>query len=77
MLVIMISSIFISLVENLFFRKNGYGIMLVMSIEYYVLLKTDIESTFDQADQMASTNTKRDSTARLPGTMLSLSFIVV
>lgn len=39
--------------EPVFLTKNGYGSMVVMSLEQYSLLTDQVESKLDQADQQA------------------------
>lgn len=39
--------------EPVFLTKNGYGSMVVMSLEQYAYLSEGIESKLDQADQEA------------------------
>ena len=45
--------------EPVFLTKNGYGSMVVMSIEYYSRLTQDVESALDEADEYAVTNDTR------------------
>lgn len=42
-----------------FLTKNGYGSMVVMSLEHYASLTDTIEKKLDQADMIADTNTGR------------------
>ena len=42
-----------------FLTKNGYGSMVVMSLEHYASLTDTIEKKLDQADMIADTNTER------------------
>ncbi|MFO3717054.1 type II toxin-antitoxin system Phd/YefM family antitoxin [Anaerococcus sp. ENR1011] len=42
-----------------FLTKNGYGSMVVMSLEHYASLTDTIEKKLDQADIIADTNTER------------------
>ncbi|OFS28930.1 type II toxin-antitoxin system Phd/YefM family antitoxin [Abiotrophia sp. HMSC24B09] len=37
-----------------YLTKNGYGSMVVMSIEHYASLTESVESALDMADQMAA-----------------------
>ena len=45
--------------EPVFLTKNGYGSMVVMSIEHYSRLTQDVEVALDEADEYASTNDAR------------------
>ena len=40
--------------EPVFLTKNGYGSMVVMSIEQYAALTDEIEMKLDEADQAAA-----------------------
>ncbi len=42
-----------------FLTKNGYGSMVVMSLETYESLTEDIETKLDEADSQASSNSTR------------------
>ncbi len=42
-----------------FLTKNGYGSMVVMSLETYESLTEDIEAKLDEADSQASSNSTR------------------
>lgn len=42
-----------------FLTKNGYGSMVVLSIEEYDLLANSVEMKLDEADRQAATTTKR------------------
>lgn len=42
-----------------FLTKNGYGTMVVMSIEQYSNLTNDIEKKLDEADEYAEKNSTR------------------
>lgn len=42
-----------------FLTKNGYGSMVVMSLEHYAGLTDTIEKKLDQADMIADTNPER------------------
>ncbi|WP_151409441.1 type II toxin-antitoxin system Phd/YefM family antitoxin [Anaerococcus sp. Marseille-P9784] len=42
-----------------FLTKNGYGTMVLMSLEQYSLLTDDIEKKLDEADKEALSSTKR------------------
>lgn len=45
--------------QPVFLTKNGYGSMVIMSLEQYSLLTDQIEGKLDQADQQAlETNTR-------------------
>lgn len=39
--------------EAVYLTKNGYGTMVVMSIEHYSAMTEDIETRLDEADQAA------------------------
>ena len=45
--------------EEVYLTKNGYGSMVVMSIEQYSKLKDSIEMKLDEADYMADNSTER------------------
>ena len=45
--------------EPVFLTKNGYGSMVVMSIEAYSRLTQNVEQALDEADEYAETNTTR------------------
>lgn len=42
-----------------FLTKNGYGTMVLMSLEQYSALTDDTEKKLDEADTLASTSTTR------------------
>ena len=42
-----------------FLTKNGYGTMVLMSVEQYSKLTDNYEKKLDQADQMAESTTER------------------
>lgn len=45
--------------EEVFLTKNGYGSMVVMSIEQYSKLKDAFEMKLDEADYQAETTSER------------------
>ena len=45
--------------EEVYLTKNGYGSMVVMSIEQYSKLKDLLEMKLDEADYQAETTTER------------------
>lgn len=45
--------------EPVYLTKNGYGSMVVMSIEQYAALTDPIEQKLDEADWMAETTNTR------------------
>ena len=45
--------------EPVFLTKNGYGSMVVMSIEAYSRLTKNVEQELDEADEYAEANTTR------------------
>ena len=45
--------------EPIFVTKNGYGTMVVMSIEAYSELTDNVERALDEADRYAEENPKR------------------
>ena len=45
--------------KPVFLTKNGYGSMVVMSLEQYSLLTDDIEMKLDEADKAAETDSTR------------------
>ena len=48
-----------------FLTKNGYGTMVLMSIEQYSTLTMDVEEKLDEADTLARTSTTRLSKAEV------------
>jgi prevent-host-death family protein len=42
-----------------YLTKNGYGTMVVMSLEHYTALTEDVEAKLDEADYIAETTTER------------------
>ena len=42
-----------------YLTKNGYGAMVVMSLEKYAELTDDLERKLDEADQAAAVSSKR------------------
>lgn len=45
--------------KPVFLTKNGYGSMVVMSLEQYSLLTDDIEMKLNEADKAAETDSTR------------------
>lgn len=45
--------------EPIFLTKNGYGSMVIMSIEQYTKLTNDVELKLDEADKAADASTVR------------------
>lgn len=45
--------------EPIFLTKNGYGSMVVMSLEKYAALTDDVELKLDEADMAAAVDSKR------------------
>ena len=45
--------------EPVYLTKNGYGSMVVLSIEAYSMLTESIEDALDAADKMSEENNKR------------------
>ena len=45
--------------EPVFLTKNGYGAMVVMSLEAYAALTDDVENKLDEADRAASASDLR------------------
>ena len=45
--------------EPVYLTKNGYGSMVVLSIEAYSMLTESIEDALDVADKMSEENNKR------------------
>lgn len=48
-----------------FLTKNGYGTMVLMSIEQYSTLTMDVEEKLDEADTLARSSTARLSKAEV------------
>lgn len=53
--------------EPVFLTKNGYGSMVVMSLEQYSALTDDIEFKLDEADQAAALSDVRYSGGKVFG----------
>ena len=47
--------------EPVFLTKNGYGSMVVMSIDAYSKMTQNVEQALDEADKYAAENTERRS----------------
>lgn len=45
--------------QPVYLTKNGYGAMVVLSLEQYSMLTDDIELKLDEADRAAAENDKR------------------
>ncbi len=45
--------------EPVFLTKNGYGSMVVMSIDAYSRMTQNVEQALDEADKYAAENTER------------------
>ena len=45
--------------QPIYLTKNGYGTMVVMSLESYSRLTEDVELALDEADRFAETNSSR------------------
>ena len=45
--------------QPVYLTKNGYGTMVVMSLERYSALSNDIEAKLDEADIQAAATTER------------------
>ncbi len=45
--------------QPVYLTKNGYGAMVVMSLEQYSLLTENTEAKLDEADRLAATSEKR------------------
>jgi len=45
--------------EPVYLTKNGYGTMVVLSLERYAELTGDVEMKLDEADREAALSTKR------------------
>lgn len=45
--------------EPVFLTKNGYGSMVVMSLETYSQLTSNVELALDEADRLAATDSRR------------------
>ena len=46
----------------IYLTKNGYGTMVLLSIEQYAALTEDVEQKLDEADRMAEESTARRDT---------------
>ncbi len=45
--------------EPVYLTKNGYGAMVVMSLEQYASLTDDVEARLDEADRYAASTDER------------------
>ena len=45
--------------EPVYLTKNGYGAMVVLSLDAYSRFTDDVEAALDEADQFAEENEKR------------------
>ena len=45
--------------EPVFLTKNGYGSMVVMSVDAYSRMKRNVEQALDEADEYAEATTER------------------
>ena len=54
-----------------FLTKNGYGTMVIMSVEQYSALTEDIEHKLDEADEAAEKSDVRYSASRVFGRVRS------
>lgn len=57
--------------EPVFLTKNGYGTMVLLSMEQYSQLTDDAERKLDEADMMAATSDKRYSADEVFGRVRS------
>ncbi len=57
--------------EPVFLTKNGYGSMVVMSLEQYAALTDDVEAKLDEADLAAEASDARVSAEELFGRVRS------
>ena len=57
--------------EPVFLTKNGYGSMVVMSLEQYAALADDVEAKLDEADLAAEASDARVSAEELFGRVRS------
>lgn len=55
----------------IFLTKNGYGIMVLMSVEQYSALTDDIEHKLDEADETAEKSDVRYSASQVFGRVRS------
>ncbi len=53
--------------KPVYLTKNGYGTMVVMSLEQYTALTEDVERRLDEADSVAETTTERYSAEEVFG----------
>lgn len=53
--------------EPVYLTKNGYGSMVVLSLEQYAALTDEVELKLDEADQAAATDSRRLSEEELFG----------
>ena len=53
--------------EPVYLTKNGYGTMVVMSLERYASLTDFVETKLDEADRIAETSEERYSLERVFG----------
>jgi prevent-host-death family protein len=45
--------------QPVYLTKNGYGAMVVMSLQHYANITSDLEILMDEADRAADTSTTR------------------
>jgi len=57
--------------EPVFLTKNGYGSMVVMSIDAYSRLTQNVEQSLDEADEYAKENSNRLSHEEVFGNLRS------
>lgn len=53
--------------EPVYLTKNGYGSMVVLSLEQYAALTDEVELKLDEADRAAATDSRRLSEKELFG----------
>lgn len=53
--------------KPVYLTKNGYGTMVVMSLEQYAALTEDVEAKLDEADFMAAETAERYTTDEVFG----------
>lgn len=55
--------------EPVYLTKNGYGAMVVLSLDMYSKLTDGVEAALDEADRMAETDSRRMSHEEVFGSL--------
>ena len=57
--------------QPVYLTKNGYGSMVVLSLEQYAALTDEVELRLDEADRAAAADTVRDTEEEVLGSVRS------